>query len=103
MDEHHDFNGRGEWVSGATYALADVVGYNGVAYVCLVENTGALPTNEMYWEVFATIPPESGGVGPTGPSGANGLPGAPGTIVAVGSSPPDNPEVGDLWVDTSDV
>lgn len=34
-------------------------------------------------------------------TGAPGAPGAPGTIVAVSPTPPPNPAVNALWVDTS--
>lgn len=39
--------------------------------------------------------------GRPGPEGPAGQPGENGTIVAVQNTPPANPNIGDLWVDTS--
>lgn len=43
-----------------------------------------------------------GPAGDTGPAGADGADGADGTGIHVSDTPPADPEVGDLWVDTSD-
>ena len=39
--------------------------------------------------------------GAKGDKGDQGIQGDPGTIVAVSTTPPSNPQVGDLWVDIS--
>lgn len=36
-----------------------------------------------------------------GPRGIQGLPGNNGVTITVGTSPPPDPEIGDLWVDTN--
>lgn len=39
--------------------------------------------------------------GAKGDKGDQGVQGEPGTIVAVSTTPPENPQLGDLWVDIS--
>lgn len=48
-----NLNPRGEWDNSATYAVADVVSYQGSSYICVTGNTNELPTNTTYWQVLA--------------------------------------------------
>ncbi len=40
-----------EWDSGTTYFIGDMVGHEGVFYVCTADNTNQEPPNATYWEV----------------------------------------------------
>lgn len=44
-------NPRGNWNSGATYQIRDLVYYNSISWICLAPNTGVAPTdaNTAYW------------------------------------------------------
>lgn len=44
-----------EWAYSAwtTYQVNDTVSYNGSSYICILESTGNLPTNETYWSLLA--------------------------------------------------
>lgn len=42
-----------------------------------------------------------GAPGPAGPPGPPGPPGADSTNVTAGPNPPADPEIGDVWMDTS--
>jgi len=47
------FNWQGTYNAGTTYAVDDVVAYNGSSYVCILASTGNLPTNTTYWNVMS--------------------------------------------------
>lgn len=67
------FTPRGAWSSGATYAVNDVVSYNGSSYLAIQASTNQTPsTATAYWLVLASK-------GDTGAAGANGTNGTNGT------------------------
>jgi len=43
------FNWRGTYAGGTAYVVDDVVEYNGSSYICILANTGNLPTNATYF------------------------------------------------------
>ena len=47
------FNWKGTYNAGTTYAIDDVVAYNGSSYVCIQATTGNLPTVTAYWNVMS--------------------------------------------------
>lgn len=45
---------RGEWVSGTSYEIDDIVGSNGSAYIAIQDTNGTeLPTNTSFWDVLS--------------------------------------------------
>ena len=44
---------KGDYNSGTTYSLLDLVSYNGSSYIAKGETTGNLPTNTTYWQLNA--------------------------------------------------
>lgn len=48
------FNWKGTYNAGTTYAIDDVVAYNGSSYVCIQATTGNLPTVTAYWNVMSS-------------------------------------------------
>lgn len=83
------FTYKGIWASGTTYAVQDVVTYNGSSYVSiLASNTNQNPvTATTYWSVLAA----QGTAGTAGTNGTNGTAAtvAVGTVtkLAVGATP----------------
>jgi len=57
------FRWRGQWQSSTAYAVNDVVGSNGSAYIAIQATTNILPSNASYWSLMASV-------------GAQGTPGA---------------------------
>lgn len=47
-----NLNPMGAYSNSTTYAVADVVTYNGLSYLCRATTTGNLPTNTTYWQVI---------------------------------------------------
>jgi len=41
------------YVAETSYAVNDVVSYNGSSYICKFASTGNLPTNTTYWDLMA--------------------------------------------------
>lgn len=72
----------GTWSSFTTYAIGDIVEYNGSSYAAILAGTNHQPdSSPTYWELLA----EMGATGATGPVGATGSPaGATGSTGATG-------------------
>jgi hypothetical protein len=51
-----NFNPMGAYSNSTTYALGDLVTYNGLSYVANQATTGNLPTNTTYWQVIYDDP-----------------------------------------------
>jgi hypothetical protein len=69
----------GQWVSTTTYAVADVVTYNGGSYIAIAASTNKPPdVNTSSWSVLS-IPGEAGPAGPTGATGPQGPTGPSGS------------------------
>ena len=47
-----NFNPMGSYNNATTYALGDLVTYNGLTYVARQATTGNLPTNTTYWQLI---------------------------------------------------
>ena len=76
---------RGAWNNTDTYAVNNVVGYLGSAYVATASNTNVLPTDTGYWTL--TVSKGATGVtGPQGPTGATGVTGATGSTGPAGAT-----------------
>lgn len=43
---------KGDYNAATTYAMLDMVYYNGSSYVCKQPSTGNLPTNTTYWQIM---------------------------------------------------
>ena len=59
---------QGTWDSATTYAVNDLVEYEGSSYICIAVNSDTVPTNNSFWNLVAEV----GGAGPTGPQGPPG-------------------------------
>ena len=59
------FQWQGTYNAGTTYAVDDVVAYNGSSYVCILASTGNLPTNTTYWNVMSQAGTDGTDVGTT--------------------------------------
>jgi hypothetical protein len=59
------FNWKGTYNAGTTYAIDDVVSYNGSSYICIQASTGNLPTVTTYWNVMSTAGTNGTDVGTT--------------------------------------
>lgn len=59
---------QGTWDSATTYAVNDLVEYDGSSYICIAVNSDTVPTNNSFWNLVAEV----GGAGPTGPQGPAG-------------------------------
>jgi len=46
-----NLNPMGAYSNSTTYAVSDVVTYNGLSYLCRTTTTGNLPTNTTYWQL----------------------------------------------------
>lgn len=66
VDGSNSFAWRGAWSSVTTYAVNDVVSYNGSSYIAVVSNTNVTPTSGATWNTllsgsaFASISPGAG-------------------------------------------
>ncbi|MGO9877093.1 MAG: pentapeptide repeat-containing protein [Acidimicrobiia bacterium] len=49
------FRWRGQWQSSTAYAVNDVVGSNGSAYIATQATTNILPSNASYWSLMASV------------------------------------------------
>lgn len=58
-----DITWKGAYDGGTTYAINDAVSYNGSSYICILESTGNLPTNETYWNLMAQKGSDGAGSG----------------------------------------
>ena len=47
------FTWQGAYNGSISYAVDDIVSYNGSSYVCILASTGNLPTNTTYWNVMS--------------------------------------------------
>ena len=45
---------RGAYSGATAYVVDDVVSYLGSSYICILASTNNLPTNDTYWQLFAT-------------------------------------------------
>ena len=104
------FNFRNAFDPTASYAVNDVVTYNGSSYTAIAANTGpndpTPDTNPSAWSVMVAAGAAGvqgaqgaqgtqgaqGPVGPTGPIGATGAPGAPGLTGAQGTEGAQGPQ-----------
>lgn len=57
---------KGAYNAGTTYAVNDVVSYDGSSYICILESTGNVPTNVTYFSMLAAG-------GEDGDDGADGI------------------------------
>ena len=76
----------GNWSNLTSYAIDDVVYYDGSSYIAIASNTNQLPTNTMFWSLVAnkgTTGP-TGAQGTAGPTGPTGTQGEPGTVGPTG-------------------
>ena len=48
------FTWQGAYDANTTYAIDDVVSYNGSSYVCIQASTGNLPTVTTHWNVMSS-------------------------------------------------
>jgi hypothetical protein len=82
------FNFRNTFDASASYAIDDVVTFNGSSYVAIAANAGPSnptpDTNTAAWSVMA----QQGSTGTTGPQGAAGSQGTTGSQGATGSQGP---------------
>jgi hypothetical protein len=88
---------RGAWSSGSTYAVLDVVTYNGASYLARVPSTAKSPTSTTYWGPLALrgltgAKGTRGLQGVAGTAGAQGVPGVPGADGAEGAPGADGAE-----------
>jgi len=60
---------EGTYAGGTTYQVNDVVSYNGSSYVCILESTGNVPTNDTYWSLMAQKGSDGEGSGDISGSG----------------------------------
>ena len=67
-----------EYNNSVTYQPQHAVRYEGAIYYCIAATTGNVPTNTTYWTLFL----ESNGI-------------------VINNSPPANPAVNPVWIDTS--
>lgn len=54
---------EGSWSVETAYIVGNTVEYEGSSYVCIVANTGQLPTDESYWNMTASKGDTGTGVG----------------------------------------
>ena len=59
------FEWKGAYNGSTTYAVDDVVSYNGSSYICILASTGNLPTNTTYFQPMATKGADGTDVGAT--------------------------------------
>jgi len=84
-----NWTNRGAWSALVSYRAADVVSYNGSAYIAkLFPPKGVVPTNTTYWSLLVSKG-AAGATGPAGPAGPAGKDGAPGADGAIGPQGPD--------------
>ncbi|HEV2853700.1 MAG TPA: SBBP repeat-containing protein [Thermoanaerobaculia bacterium] len=83
------FTWKGVWSGTTTYALGDVVQFDGSSYISLTDgNTGNVPdTSPASWALVA----QRGDTGATGSQGQPGPPGPPGATGATGEQGPVGP------------
>ena len=90
------FHPMGEWVSGTTYNINDVVTYNGSSYLCrtTVTSTTPPPEDKANWQISGGVGPEGpqGEQGPKGDTGATGPQGPKGDTGATGPEGPQGPK-----------
>lgn len=66
-----DITWRNVYDTGTTYNVNDAVFYDGSSYICILESTGNLPTNDTYWDLMAQEGAAGAGSGDvSGPSSA---------------------------------
>ncbi len=73
---------RGTWAGGISYAVGDIVQYNGSSYTNKLATNNVDPTNTSYWALLASQGP-AGATGATGPQGPTG---SRGTAIGYGTS-----------------
>jgi microcystin-dependent protein len=85
----------GDWQNGVSYAVDDLVFFEGAAYLALQATSGAEdPTDGAFWSLFAAqgATGATGPEGPTGPQGATGAQGPVGDQGATGAQGPAGPD-----------
>lgn len=68
---------KGTWNSSTTYAMKDVVSYNGSSYVCKVSTSTNSQPPSSHWDLLAQKG-DAGATGAAGPTGATGATGPQG-------------------------
>jgi hypothetical protein len=79
----------GDWQNGVSYAIGDIVQFQGSAYIAEQATSGAEnPTNTAYWSLVVA----AGAAGPAGPAGDPGPQGPAGDTGPQGPIGPQGPE-----------
>jgi len=68
----------GEYNNAISYQPQNAVRYNNKIYYCIAPSTGNLPTDTNYWTLFYDSQP-----------------------IVISSTPPENPNISPVWLDTS--
>jgi hypothetical protein len=76
---------KGAWSGATAYAVNDVVGSSGNAYLCILSHTNHVPPNATYWSLLGARG-DKGDPGDPGATGAAGAVGATGAVGAVGAT-----------------
>lgn len=81
----------GDWQNGVSYAVDDLVFFQGSAYLALQATSGAEdPTDGAFWSLFAAQG-ATGATGPQGETGPQGATGAQGPVGDTGATGPQGP------------
>jgi len=90
---------QGQWNSGSTYNINDVVSYDGSAWLADLQNTNNPPyVGSLIWEILvskgadSTVPGPQGNTGPQGPTGPQGNIGPQGYQGPQGNTGPTGPQ-----------
>jgi hypothetical protein len=82
----------GDWQNGVSYAIGDIVQFQGSAYIAEQATSGTEnPTNATYWSLVVSAGAE-GPQGPPGATGAVGPQGPQGPIGLTGDTGPQGPQ-----------
>ena len=85
------FRYQGQWSSGTSYSVGDVVEYSNASYVARTAHSGQTPlSGSAYWQTISAAG-TAGGPGPAGaagPQGPQGVAGPAGATVLNGSGDP---------------
>ena len=79
-------NWLGEYDDLTPYVIGDSVSYQGSSYVAMQPTTGNDPSYTAYWQLLAA---------------AGNMVGVNTNKITLSDTAPNNPSLGDLWVDTS--
>lgn len=95
----------GEYNSQTNYEKLNVVTYQGSSYCALKDTVGNLPTNSLYWQLYAEKGDrgdkgETGDIGPEGPQGVPGSPSGGSPLAAASTS--EMIDITKVYVNTTD-